>query len=85
MAPWIDMGNGAAAHVCIRGQRSKRCKFCCNREASKLCDFPVGPRAKTCDAEMCDRCATCVGPDQDFCPKHKDAPVPQASLFGGAL
>jgi succinate dehydrogenase/fumarate reductase-like Fe-S protein len=38
---------------------------------SKLCDFPVA-KGKTCDAGMCGSCATNIGPDQDYCPTHKD-------------
>lgn len=67
----IDLGNGVTGWACSRGARTKRCKEC-GRRASKLCDYPLrGPKAdKTCDANLCDRCAVNVGPDRDYCQTH---------------
>jgi hypothetical protein len=66
--------------VCTKG-RTQRCKFCGIGVVAKLCDFPVGPK-KTCDAGMCAKCATSVGADLDYCPKHKNEERPgQQNLF----
>jgi hypothetical protein len=67
----IDFGDGTTAIVCTRGRRQKPCRWC-GRPHTKLCDFPLsGAKAgKTCDAPMCDRCATSVGPNLDYCPPH---------------
>jgi hypothetical protein len=75
--PWIDTPHGSM-HICTRGAKRKRCHFC-NRFADKLCDFPVRP-GKTCDADICSRCATSVGEDLDYCPRHKVQQPAQASL-----
>ena len=76
---WITMPDGTVMHLNMgRGPR-RRCKFCRAGYVTKLCDFPVAD-GKTCDAAMCDKCATNVGPETDHCPKHRD----QAALFGGA-
>jgi hypothetical protein len=77
-----DPDGNFTAFICTRGRQPKRCSFCNTQWATKLCDFPVGPRGKTCDAAMCDQCATSVGPDRDHCPRHKNAPLAQAPLFG---
>jgi len=80
----IETKNGpVTAIVCShrRGQY-KLCRFCSNRLYTRLCDFVVA-RKKTCDAPMCDACATSVGPDLDYCPTHKKQPAPpQQNLFG---
>jgi len=55
------------AIVCTRGGR--KCQFCRAR-STKQCDFAVN--GGTCDVFMCDSCATNVGPNVDYCPKHKD-------------
>jgi len=58
----------------------QRCKFCRNKRATKLCDYPSGVwvsphmvlkhgKRITCDAQMCDDCATNLGHETDFCPK----------------
>lgn len=78
--------NGRVMGILCGGHRSrKRCSWCGRGYADKLCDFPVG-RDKTCDAPICNRCATSVGEDRDYCPKHKDAKLPavQGSLFAEA-
>ena len=74
-------GSGMTFIACNRS-RVQPCKFCHNQPVAKLCDFPTGPKGKTCDAGMCAKCATSVGPDQDYCPTHKhQAPPPQRHLF----
>ena len=56
------------------------CEFC-GRTHTKLCDKIVGQKtvirggmqkrvAVTCDAKMCDGCATAIDSKTDFCPKH---------------
>lgn len=66
-----DMPGGGFAIICSRGKR-ERCQFC-GASASKQCDFPVERKGKqtTCDAWMCNRCATPQGPNLDYCPPHE--------------
>jgi hypothetical protein len=58
----------------------ERCRFCKNKRATKLCDFPSGKwvsphmvkkhgKTITCDRPMCDDCAIEVSHDTDFCPE----------------
>jgi hypothetical protein len=77
-----DKEGHVTAIVCGRRQPRRFCKSCNREFASKLCDFPVAP-GKTCDAPICDKCATAVGPDLDHCPKHKNEKLAaeQGSLF----
>jgi hypothetical protein len=73
-----------AGWACGRG-RAQACKFCRIQTSTKLCDFVVGPNGKTCDAPICDKCATSVGENLDYCPTHKNAPKPaQQNLFAEA-
>jgi hypothetical protein len=67
----------------VRRAPRRVCKFCNRDFVRKLCDFPSTP-SKTCDAGMCDRCATSTGPDRDYCPNHKDQKpaAEQGALFG---
>lgn len=69
------------AIVCGRRTRTMACAFCGAPGATKLCDGPLPPGIihrrsstpgadKTCSAPICDRCATHVPPDQDYCPNH---------------
>ena len=75
----FDLGNGAFAIVCTRGQRSKPCSTpgCTNR-ATLLCDFPVTRKGKpgTCDRPVCAKCAKHVGPDRDYCAAHARVEAP---------
>lgn len=66
----LSDGTPFEAIVCTGGARRKRCK--CGRPSTKLCDFKLtGAKAsKTCDAPLCPRCATSIGPDRDLCPAH---------------
>lgn len=63
----------ARGFICTRGNRAKPCKYC-GRPHTKLCDYPLrGAKAgKTCDIPMCDRCATHVEPDTDYCRAHAE-------------
>ena len=73
----IDLGNGASAIACSRGQRAKLCVApACGRPSTVLCDFPlVGGRAgATCDRPICRAHAKHVGPDRDYCPSHAKEP-----------
>ena len=65
----VDLGNGVTAIVCSKGDR-RSCK--CGRRSTKLCDYPLRGKkqGRTCDAPLCDRCATSVGRDKDYCPAH---------------
>ena len=78
----IQTKDGPVIAFICGGPRPKRCPFCGVGYVSKLCDFQVR-KGKTCDWGMCEKCATGVGPDQDYCPDHKnEAPPPQQFLFG---
>lgn len=82
---WITADDGAVIHINRGRSRSKSCPFCKTGKVSKLCDFPVS-EGKTCDAEMCDCCATHRGFQNtvvapgirrmhdtiDVCPNHKE-------------
>jgi hypothetical protein len=58
--------------------RGRVCSFC-GEPSTKLCDAPIKVgdvgHKRTCDARMCDACATRVGANTDVCPNHKEAPV----------
>lgn len=58
--------------VCRSGRRPS-CSGCGKPGATLQCDYPLtGPKAgKTCDRWLCDKCATHVGPDRDYCPPHQ--------------
>lgn len=69
--------DGTKMYVCghhsSRRRELRMCRFCKTPTPStKLCDFPTrGARNKTtCDAPICDACATSIGPDCDLCPPH---------------
>lgn len=81
---WIKLADGTRVHINFgRGGKKKKqqCRFCRRGWITKLCDFPVG-HGKTCDAGMCDACATTtpsaripgtrITPEAtDYCPIHK--------------
>ena len=75
---WIKLPNGGFAHIRFAKTRMPKCDFC-DYPSTLLCDFPVREYTalsgeiivtKTCDARICARCATPVGPDKDYCPGH---------------
>jgi len=96
---WYEMPGGSVLHI-NRGHSTgarRTCKFCGQKyREGKLCDFPVG-NGRTCDAEMCDRCARTLGAQNsdvdgvsgmkrlgdtiDVCPIHRD----QALVRDGKL
>lgn len=68
----VKIGN-AVAIVCSRGRRTrKRCA--CGMPATKLCDHKEPGQRRTCDAPLCNGCATPAGPDRDLCPAHVSKP-----------
>lgn len=72
--PIHDADGNVIGIACSR-ERVRLCSTGCGRRATKLCDFPLsGKKAgKTCDADLCERCAEHVGPDRDYCPPHARA------------
>jgi hypothetical protein len=78
----IQTEDGPVTAFICGGRRPKLCSFCHHGEVTRLCDFKKGD-GKTCDAGMCDGCATSVGAGMDYCPTHKHSKPLQASLFGG--
>jgi hypothetical protein len=75
----FDKDGKAIGHACVRGP-VRRCRFCKTGIMTKLCDFDVG-RGKTCDAPMCEACATPKEPEIDYCPNHAQHEHPQFELF----
>jgi hypothetical protein len=86
---WLKSDDGTIIHINRGRGKKKTCPFCKRGTVSKLCDFPVG-NGKTCDAEMCDQCATRKGFQDtplapglkrindtvDVCPIHKNQEMP---------
>lgn len=68
----INLGNGVTAIACGSSPRQKCSTPGCTRHAGKLCDYPVTRKGKpgTCDRAVCDRCATSIAPDVDYCAPH---------------
>jgi len=55
--------------VCSRTLR--RCSISgCSAAGTKLCDWVIGPKQRTCDRRICAAHAHHVGPDRDYCPEH---------------
>jgi hypothetical protein len=89
---WWKGPDGTVVHLNIGrgGGRRKPCPFCKKGRVTKECDYPIG-HGKTCDASMCDSCATNLGGQhtkmgngftklndtKDVCPIHKGQPWPQ--------
>jgi hypothetical protein len=69
--------------VCSRRERTKHCK--CGRAATLLCDHKLlgSKTGKTCDAPLCPRCATNIGPDRDLCPVHARMAAPARNAEAG--
>jgi hypothetical protein len=78
---FVDLGGGATAIVCSRGQRPKMCA--CGRRSTKLCDFPLTGKAagRTCDRPVCDAHAHRQGAHEsgphkgdsiDYCQAHHE-------------
>lgn len=69
--PLVNADGNIYGFACGRGP--KRCK--CGRKSTKICDHQLTGKlaGKTCDAPLCDNCATPVGKDRDLCPVHARA------------
>lgn len=70
---------GAQVIACSRSKRIKpaKCSACGRPGAELLCDAEIAliplsrqSDSQTCDAKLCERCATVVGEDLHRCPKH---------------
>jgi hypothetical protein len=79
----VKVGDSYAIVTHARQPR-RRCRFCAHGLVERLCDFPLGP-GKTCDEGMCSQCATRMGADLDYCPRHKHSKpaAQQRSLWEG--
>lgn len=88
---WVELelpnGTKAHGHVCVRGERRKRCAHvdlrtgeCCTSAATLLCDHQVGKgrdgSERTCDRPCCAKHAQNVGPDRDLCLEHAPQNAP---------
>jgi hypothetical protein len=69
--PLVSPDGRLFGFACSRGSMSKPCKSC-GRRSTKLCDYKLSgsKSGKTCDAPICDHCATSVGKNLDLCPVH---------------
>lgn len=57
------------AVVCSRGvKRVPKCRWC-DKQSTKLCDYPIS-KMRTCDAPVCDDHAKHQGQNLDTCPEH---------------
>lgn len=65
----VPFGPGMTAIVCRRGGRARPCIHC-GKESSRLCDYPLARKGKTCSAPLCARCAIKSGGGADFCREH---------------
>lgn len=74
----VDLGGGVTAVFCGGRGRRQTCSVPqCGRDATKLCDFAVGPpgvKQRTCSAKLCDTHATKKG-EADLCPAHANMRV----------
>jgi hypothetical protein len=69
----IDLPGGGFAIVCGRGSRQRLCTHC-GKPSDKLCDYPLrgAKEGQTCSRPVCQKCATHVEPDTDFCRTHAE-------------
>lgn len=66
--------------VKFENPKPKSCSVCKRKtRESKLCDFRMGA-GKTCDAVLCQACATHTEPDTDLCPTHAHMLTPEGKL-----
>ena len=63
-------GGTVRGFICTRGPKKLHRCGVCGQPGDKLCDWPM-PDGKTCDAQLCDKCAVQSGPNLDYCPHHK--------------
>lgn len=75
----ITNGDGRVVGVACFRTRVPRCGFCPG-ERIALCDhrFSTG---KTCDAALCEKHRTSIGPNLDACPIHRAAEPVQPTLL----
>jgi hypothetical protein len=65
----IEFPAGGRAVVCGPHKRTRPpCAFC-DREHTKLCDYPIAAGGR-CDRKLCDEHALRVGPNRDYCGTH---------------
>ncbi len=69
----VKLADGMVAIVCGKMRRLPKCRFC-GEPSTKLCDkilaTTIAGAELTCDNPICGGCASSVGPDKDFCPRH---------------
>ncbi len=53
----------------LKGELGPHCRTCAAPGDSFLCDFPM-PKGRTCDAHLCEQCATEIAPDTHYCKAH---------------
>lgn len=68
----VKLPGGGTAIVCGPRQRVPKCKCGSGRGADLLCDWKTD-EGKTCDAKICEACATKPAEDKDLCPAHAEA------------
>lgn len=73
----ITIDGRSVGIICGRNIRHTKCKFC-GAACTKECDYPSSKRSGTCDAKLCDRCATSGGAELDYCPTHAPFVFPMA-------
>ena len=87
----FTLPGGGSGILCTRTRRP-RCA--CGTVATLQCDAPTKRKSGTCDRNLCERCATEVGPDKHVCQQHAtsgfatanepaktDMPTRQEALF----
>lgn len=67
----VKLPGGGMALVRHAHRRIAPCRYCA-AQGTRLCDFPVlrGLHKGTCDAPLCERCATRISSDRDLCRAH---------------
>jgi hypothetical protein len=72
MCQHVKFPDGSAAIICGGRHRIQYCA--CGRPCDFLCDWKVREKKSgTCDAPICAKHATQVGPDKHLCPQHQKA------------
>lgn len=76
----VKLPGGGYAMINRPNRPARPCSVCKRKvREAKLCDFPVG-KGKTCDAALCEACATHKEPDTDYCPTHARMLTPEGRL-----
>jgi len=76
----LPNGDISAGWVCGRVKDLHPCGWC-GFMATRQCDYRAAPNLRTCDAWMCEDCATSGRKNIDYCPAHKDKMATQGGLF----